>query len=265
MKIIIHKGGPSSGNWGHDGRVGKVGGSQPGGGYARVGVDRNHDKDMLRKYLTSNAGMLSKQRRRAESEARQLAKDLRFDPKRVHFQYSPYNFVIDGEQMTAAGLYNPATGDITVYPDAYSNKPYMYTGIKAGVLSHEIMHDRWNTFKKIAEEQTAEFISNNKAAFLSDKDKSEKYGAALLYKSILDNMHLPRLGGVSDYSNHYWAEWDKDPSTSNFIKAVNETLAECARLWHDTARPDLYKAVPHEWQSIFANVREYARKASSYD
>ncbi len=63
---VMVKGGPGSGNWGHAGRPGKRGGSQPGGGLAYIGVDRGSSRaDRVRASLTTRE---KRKRQGAEKE-----------------------------------------------------------------------------------------------------------------------------------------------------------------------------------------------------
>ena len=49
-KIIADeiKGGPTSGNYGHGGRPGERGGSTPGGGHGKLGIDKGASRDDAR-------------------------------------------------------------------------------------------------------------------------------------------------------------------------------------------------------------------------
>jgi hypothetical protein len=185
-------GGPGSGNFGHAGRPGEVGGSSPSGDF----------------YKAPGGGKASAVGADVRTKAEAVARKLGFKGK-VRFSKMP-STTLAGRELVHYGFYDPRNGTITINPGAGT------LGLKE-VMSHEVTHDAFH--KVIFNASLAELGGR---ASKSDRD---------VYKYMQDHMTtLAKEDGVTSYSREYWkaakGAWGGLPE----MKAVNETLAEISRV-----------------------------------
>lgn len=189
-------GGAGSGNFGHAGRPGEVGGSAP----AESGPLSYGILDKLFGAKPS-AGVSPAVKERIA----RIATRRGVDPSRIEIKPKSQTVKVGNTEWTEAGHYDPATGKITLIEEMATNPDDV-----AGFLSHEITHADWQTvFTAIAGG-----TDNAKAKeFLAEVEK-----------------HLSELkekDGITEYSTAYWNAAKDERGTA---LAVNETLAEMSRL-----------------------------------
>lgn len=193
--------------------------------------------------------------------ARSLAKEIGFDPSLISIgaqESEDAKFTLNGKQYRAAGLAyvaeGPMKGKIKLFPgqilDAANAK---------SVVAHEIEHQKFqNVLDKYAAESKlvmadpgpppdpdAESYPQRRGgthAFMKpDGSLREAYVQKYpLYSAMQeaffkhDMMLFAESDGVSDYSYQYWKGWKE--GTVKTFNAVHETLAEMARLKHETGK-----------------------------
>lgn len=283
MKItIIYKGGPGSGNWGHDGRPGLVGGSKPGGGHERLvsvaGYDPlNVSATTKISALQGAAKVIKLKRKRYERETLAAIKQMGFDYKRVRFSYSADEFEVDGHKFIPGGTYNPDTGLITIHPGGISSMDH----VSKRIIAHEMMHRVFDVVKTTAKENAHE---RNREAdkYPGDKIDEFMYANGRLKKPADQQRfalaqwwddeigfrmeELMSLGGVSAYSKAYWDQLSGDRaegsvSTARIIKAINETLSEVAAI--EQVNHGAYLRINAEWRAIYKDVLKFYKQVTN--
>lgn len=211
---LFQSGGPGSGYRGHAGRPGFVGGSQA------EGLAPFHPKLVER-----------------------IANRLGFPVERIHTtEEEGYMFTVGDEQFRAAGDYDSKTGQVRVFDIDQKDATTV-----EGILAHEITHDRWYTFRKeyqrqfveinqqaekLGWERRKEWIVRADGSIRNPKDK-EKYWAYDINDKFLTGENLEALkilDGVTPYSTAYWESISGNDSGYDTEVAINETLAEIARM-----------------------------------
>lgn len=274
--ITILKGGAGSGNWGHSGRYGKVGGSNRGGGLQRIGA-RSEVPNLFRNmpvkdYRRMLANEFKRQRKQLQPLIDQVAAELGYDSHMIEYAGEPFKFTVGGQNYTAGGTYHPDTRRIRLYEGAFTpDKSAVYKGL----VAHEIQHDRFNTFRKVVDAQRKEIVARRDeeqktvgydwrtsfekvdGTFRDPKD-NKRYAAYLLNDKLTDPKtykSLHKADGVTGYSASYWRDFDtKGKRTDDYYKAINETLAEVASL-KATGNWDKVKA---PWKGLYNEVSKYA-------
>jgi hypothetical protein len=133
-------------------------------------------------------------------------------------------FELDGKRYKTAGSYNLSTKQIKIYAQSTT----CANPVKAaGTMAHEMMHGKFDTVIEAFRSELKTVVDNKLAGEPDVKKKFPAY--ALMSKFLYDHQdRLIKDDGVSDYSKEYWAQHAKNPSRSNFVLAVDETLAEMA-------------------------------------
>lgn len=280
--IIALKGGPKSGNWGHSGRPGKIGGSTSGGGHTRIGISKpdvySHEE------IQDRAREFKNLRARVRQEIEVVAGELGYNPKYIQYEGAPYKFSVGGTNYTAAADYNPDTRVIRIYNG--SVKEFSYTDVEGmqevlktridvtrSVVAHEIQHDKWNSFMNAAERESAAISDrlttermegvNWRDSFMrpdgsyrnpadADKYKAQDLRSRLLNHTTMDE--LRRMDGVTGYSASYWTHFDKTKKTGDYYRAVDETLAEVAAL---RQKGEVTK-IAKPWNVLYTEIGKYA-------
>lgn len=267
--IVILKGGAGSGNWGHAGRPGKIGGSHKGGGLRRIGA-ASLDKTSPDYHagVRIQASKFAHVRNKVKPLIDAVAKELGFDPNRIEYAGQGYEFEVGGTKYRAGGSYSPETGRIKLYEGGFTpDKTQVYKGL----VAHEIQHDRFASFMKRADEQNKEVAERlqqeSKAgvhytqSFMKadgtfrDPANNKKYKAMLLRSKLIDDYEaLKKADGVSGYSASYWEAFKKSGKTDWFYRAVDETIAEVASLKANGQ----YDKVKPPWKMLYNEISKYA-------
>lgn len=238
-------GGAGSGNFGHAGRPGQVGGSAP-------------DSEMVIPDPTRIAIV----RRRAD----EIAEQMGVDPSIIKVvDKDPREFVVGDQNFKEAGHYNPNSGEIEV--NARNSFTPQMSGTN-GVVAHEISHAMFHAAER------AQTLEHNEINTMPEKESDRLFTAsgyarpemqaeiherfpvsAFWYRHIGDSYMeteaeqsgpytgagRPKLSrysqnldaliqddGVSSYSEAYWKN-NPEKRVNGVRTAINETLAEMAR------------------------------------
>lgn len=275
--ILLLKGGPTSGNWGHAGRPGKVGGSDKGGGFGRLsGFRPDLTPDELRQEAAKQSAELKKRKALAKIRLRDSKKLLdNYDTDKIIFGGPGYDFEVGNDQFIAAGDYNPETNKIRLFDSAFSED---MRGIYLGVVAHEIQHERFAKFMSNYESQHADMIKRlhqevadgvnwrdsfmrADGSFKTEDDKQRYSAVALHYKYFTNGDDINTLqnkDGITDYSKSYWKQYDDYGKTDNFFRAVNETISEVARARLEFV--DGLKSVDPLWVELYNAINDEAAK-----
>lgn len=156
LEFVTH-GGQGSGNAGHAGRPGKVGGSAPKG----EGQYRN----ML--YIDP------------KGTVERIASELGYDPKKI----TVFNTVktLPGSSVSVMAEYIPETKEIFLYSPG-THRGMLTEDAVRGVLAHEIMHDKWERFVEAGGLNDSNFWSEKVYDSLENSDGCTDYS-----KWIWDN------------------------------------------------------------------------------
>lgn len=265
------KGGAGSGNWGHSGRIGKVGGSTAGGGYSRLGMGVSHNKYSLEE-KRNIAQAFRDYRARVKPAIKQVAEELGYNPKYIQFEGAPYQFNVDGTNYTAGADYNPNTRVIRLFSGVVQEQDKRIN-ITKSVVAHEIQHDKWNSFMETANRQSAELSDRLtqermdgvdwRSSFMKpdgtfrNATDTAKYKAQDLRSRLLDNVAMKDLqeaDGVTGYSASHWANFQRTKKTYDYYRAIDETLAEVSAL----KVKGNYDKVPKRWQVLHKEISKYA-------
>lgn len=236
-------GGPGSGNFGHAGRPGQIGGSAPA---EEVGAPSEERVGIV-------------QRRAGE-----IAMQMGVDPDIINVvDKDPREFQVGNQQFKEAGHYNPNTKEIEINA---RNTYHAQMSVTNGVVAHEISHAMFHAAEQAQSVEHEEISSLPKAEYdrlftnsgyvrpemqaevhqrfpvsafwyrhLGDSymETAEEQGQ-YTDKGLSKSRYIRNLDaliyddGVSSYSAAYWQE-----SALNRINgtrsAINETLAEMAR------------------------------------
>jgi SPP1 gp7 family putative phage head morphogenesis protein len=247
-------GGPGSGNFGHAGRPGEVGGSASDGDASGI-VDHPQQ---------TNAERVAIVTRRCEEVARELG----VDPKIVHVvDKEPAAFTVGNQQFHEAGHFDPRTGEIEINArGAYDMRMSVTNGIAAHEVSHAIYDGLRN--RQSAEHAEINGYSNTNSLSATERDRLFLRGSiprpeqqdeierrwpvsAMFSRTIGDstmrghdlNEQMVKEDGHSAYAKSYWQS-DLLQKTGGMDRAVNETLAEVTRYlthplsWHEQGNPD---------------------------
>lgn len=256
-------GGPGSGNFGHAGRPGEVGGSSTEGG--------------TRESTPATFDQMVKVSRRAES----VAEDMGVSPSLISVvDKEPRTFTVGNRQFKEAAHYNPTKNEIElnvrmVYDDRMS--------VTNGIMSHEASHAIYQAARDVQTQEHTEIQNLPKAeyarlyrasGYAREETQAEIHErwpvSAMFHKHTGDsymetekeasgeryrkNMEkLQKDDGVSDYSKAYW-EPDAVNRMSGQERAIDETLAETSR--HHTVGAAWEGNAPHaSWLSFSSDLR----------
>ena len=257
-KQLFTHGGPGSGYHDHRGRPGFVGGSSKGGsasgeGTAQDGLDRLFNPQPV------------DHKKRVEEVVKKLGFPL---DRVVSTEDEGYLFNVGDQQFRAAGDYNPKTGQVNIYNIDEQSDMTM-----EGILSHEIMHDKWRTFRteyqrqfievnrSIQGDDRSEWLINMDGSLRNPGDREKFWAYDLNEKFLTGDFRntLGKLDGVTPYSDAYWSKALDTGSGYDFELAVNETLAEIARLESNLSGTgvgvDEMQSVDPLWKSLYKKVK----------
>lgn len=197
--------------------------------------------------------------------------------------YSPVNttFELNGERLGVAGEYHSADGRIVIRDGAFK----LSRSGAFGVIAHEIEHavfdwtranilseleaitsQMWDReFEEIGitqarmeagkQERIANLIDGNPYAKFFVENNPYEYGRTPAGEALIRN------DGVSEYSAKYWKQYEQYPTATNMTLAINETLAEIARikLTSGTAKGVRQgdKMPGAEWEAYYQKVNDY--------
>lgn len=229
-------------------------------------------------------------------KAAAVAEKLGFDARNITVVDTPYHFVLNGKDHTAAGTADLKTGQITLYSGEISPE-----GV-AGVTAHEIMHEKFEDYEKDYLSQRASVMgipqksvpvqvntgtdtpmTVMRDAMKPDGTLREPYDkqypvyqerTMLLEGGGHDTLSkMIREDGCSPYSKEWWDAYAK--GTATVKQGFHETLAEMARLHYEknelpsmppTLKPNGFlTANPSpEWRKLYAMVnKNWDRKHKS--
>ena len=258
---LFLSGGKGSGNYDHSGRPGFVGGSSKGGGGSAV----QDDLDRL------STPQQVDHRKRVEDVVKKLGFPL---DRVVSTEDEGYLFNVGDQQFRAGGDYDPKTGRINIYNIDEKSDMTM-----EGILSHEIMHDKWRIFRTEYQRQFIEVERSVRATddvskwlmradgSLRNPADSERLWAYDMNEKFLTGDFRNTLGeldGITPYSDAYWKKALETGSGYDFELAVNETLAEIARLESNLSGTgigvDEMQSVDPVWKSFYKKVKRGGMK-----
>ena len=267
LNKVATKGSNLSGNWGHIGRPGKVGGSMAGSGLRAIGAVGTTDVTQRR----LRAQMLKDTRKLLEDDLKAAAEQLGYDPKNIKFMGQGYQFEVAGTQFTAGADFNMTTGIIRVYSGSIVEEGATFK-VSRGVLAHEIQHSRWNNFQKASEEQSEAINARLReesakgvhyrdsfmkptGEFRSETDRAN-YKLLTTRRELLENRDtIQQFGGITPYSRKYWDKYAQTHNTRDYYRAVDETLAEVAKYKVLVGGSSV---IPAYWNSLYAEINELA-------
>lgn len=253
---VATKGSSSSGNWGHIGRPGKVGGSAKGAGLQAIGATATMSTYQRR----MRAQMHRDTRALLKNDLESVVLELGYDPNMVKYAGHGYGFEVGGRKFTAAADYNPNTGVIRVFQDSIYESDAGFA-VRRGIMAHEIQHAKFTKFEEILKQQnnaiTERLREEDNAGVPFNKqflrpdgsfrnlEDAAKYPAVVIQTKLMDKHDIYKnLGGVSDYSNAYWEAYRA--GKGGYYVAINETLAEVAKL-----RATKAGVVSKEWNDLY--------------
>ena len=244
-------GGPGSGNFGHAGRPGQVGGAAPGsgGGVASSSGPALEDKPIISPEFRVQI---------VERRAKEVAEQMGIDPSMIKVvDKEPSAFTVGDKAFKEAGHYDPATGSIEINArNTYS--PVM--NVTNGVIVHEISHAMLDSAQKVQALEHEEILHlpkdeydkffNPATAYLRPEMQQAALArwpaSAFFHKYVGDDPYMKtkedvdRMRGVRKFTELKEADGVSDYSTAyrhpgeiarpgGFERALNETLAETAR------------------------------------
>lgn len=126
------------------------------------------------------------------------------------------------ENGKKAGEYDPDTGTITLYPESFARGKDELMG----TLAHEAAHQKLDkVLKEYAHQREAyqggESLTGGKVEIFKTIQPAFAQGARAAY-ALAD--------GQSAYDTLFWNRYQQEPTTSRYVNAMSETLAESARL-----------------------------------
>lgn len=276
---LFHHGGPGSGFRGHRGRPGQVGGSSKEEFAVRdlTPEQREHRKKMRRE---------RRQRRKEQGKGQQplqpqqpvqkpphqlrterIVSQLGYPTERVTSELGRGPaFEVDGKTYYTGASFSPSTGEIRIYNAGKISDESM-----TGMLAHEIQHSRWNEYRKAYQQQYIEVgrslnTSDNPedwiitgGGYLKNKTDKERLWAYDINQEFIKDANrwerLKKSDGISEYSRSYWKQANKSGSDWDYDRAIDETLAEIARIQTGNARTGDKKAIRPIWQSLYSKIR----------
>lgn len=207
------------------------------------------------------------------NKARKMAETYGFPADRVIYEKNPYNFVVDGRKMSAAGTYSPFEDVIRVYDGGLEDESFM-----PQMMAHEVAHYKFNQVDHYAQSTRDELAGNHDEMdahpdrFLPDGRVTTpaqiKYYPELYVTRPLDQTResatqfrkLREGDGVTNYSRAYWKQFEAQGGTDRLMRsnALNETLAEIAG--YEARHGSLPSGMTKEWKTYYdAFKRAYNR------
>lgn len=270
-QCLIEKGSDRSGNYGHVGNPPNRGGSGKGGGFSMIGTSRDSD--------TSSIKLAAREWKekiiRVKKDIRDRTIELGYDPKKVRYAGVGYAFTVGNDNYTAGGDFNPNTGEIRIFKGLIVGDR-----VHEGSLAHEVQHAIFNNYvrkrkiesnemdKRFKEEDNngikynSSFMKPDGSLRNPDDEKlypayiisrillSDYYGSDINGKKLRKGQSLSELDGVTSYSTSYWKKAKESGSYSDYILAVNETLAEIKRLKVEKSKTKISK----KWIDLYNSI-----------
>lgn len=206
-KAIIVLGGAGSGNFGHQGRPGEVGGSVS----AEMTLADQAIPDSLRMKLGASEELKLS---RAVMVLRGAANRADFPLEKVHVKAYERSFVVGNKTFTEGGHFNPGTGEILLNANTLSH----YDAHDAEVMfRHEVSHRDWNDVKNALE------LEPGGPSVIDESDLSS---SAKTIRDILSEKGsiLEKDDGISDYSRSYWRDVPKWPDITPYPDAEHRWI-----------------------------------------
>lgn len=264
-------GGPGSGNFGHAGRPGAVGGSAPRGGPVS---EEEVDAQLKRQAKLDKIGI------RAED----MALEMGFDRTRINVvDKDMREFQVGDQTFHEAGHYNPVTGKIELNVRA-TNVGSDAMVDTYGVVAHEISHAMFDTVEKardaehrairdMPEEEFDIFFKRNgyprpeKLAELKARFPISALYAETVGDAYFDDSHQKLQAAIaedghSEYGISYWQPAAQE-MTGSLQRAIDETLAEVTRFQlaeHSWVNEPKKPSEDSVWWKLAEGIRKhYAR------
>jgi len=264
-------GGEGSGNFGHAGRPGEVGGSAPSGASVETlppGFPVRY-KDIVA--------------RRAET----LAEEMGIPPAIINVvDKEPTAFKVGDLEFREAGHFNPRTGVIEINArNSYDER----MAVTNGIVTHEISHAIFDAAREaqLAEHKEIDNLPPEEhkrlfrvSGYVRPEMQEEVHKrwpvSAMFYRHVGDTYMetendqqpgqsryvqkmnvLQKDDGISDYSKAYWQS-DIVNQPNGFERAINETLAEMTRLRVTPLSVRAGDSAKMSWRLFADDLREIA-------
>lgn len=219
--VMRRLGGRGSGNFGHAGRPGAVGGSGSGGSYygkKGQGIDASTERGVSAARQAFIKAEFAKQG---------------FPDYRVRIVKGGRKFIVGNDIYTSGGRYDPRTGQITI-----STQEAVKASERelAGLIAHEVSHARF-------EQSTTHNWADDSIEFVKQIETNKA--------------ELSAKDGVTEYSESYWKSvsqaqnmFTSEKGTEKVrMRAINETLAEIAKKLREY--PQDRDRIPKVWIDLF--------------
>jgi hypothetical protein len=285
-QLFLH-GGPGSGFRGHRGRPGEVGGSSREEFAVRdLTPEQRERRKQMRKERRQRKKEQGKgtQPQQPQTPAHKpnlhprveaVVERLGYPADKVtaHGERGPA-FQVNGKTFYTGASFSPSTGEIKIY-----NVDNITDESMAGMLAHEVQHSRWNDYRIEYQRQAVEvsrsvtsnpldpskwLITDQDTRNLVSSADKEKFWAYSIHNEFMEDQgrwaRLQVSDGISAYSREYWAKARASNSTWDYDRAVDETLAEIARIQTGNTRAGDKKAIRPIWQSLYNRVRKHTVK-----
>ena len=251
LKVRL-KGGPGSGNWGHAGRPGKVGGSAPGGGLGTIGARAGSTAE-------ERAELSAKTRKERRESTRKVAEKFGFDPNRVRYGGSGQEQRLGNMTGTYIASYDPNTEMVSFFDGSFgeygddSPQDRNYKDINESVAAHEFTHYAWHMWMRQA------IIERGDMERRQPRPDTEP-ALTLFYDWLKNESRLIRLrreDGVTEYSTDFWSHYNRRGGAQAMKNAINETLAEISFLKASG------KSLPPDarlWKQFYSEFMELANQ-----
>ncbi|MCK9570494.1 phage minor head protein [Candidatus Pacearchaeota archaeon] len=200
--------------------------------------------------------------------AARIAGVLKFPASKISLEAGQKPFIVGGQEYLEAGHYHPTSDQVHLR----SEFPWQNTDQIVAVTCHEIQHHRWETVQRQLNIESHRLYATEGGPSSKLKASGEVkpefkkdypvYTAMqkLWVSDISKKEKLASDDGVTEYSKSYWKDWEDhkhEPySSTKFDLAVNETLAEMAKVQSQTAEIPGTKL----WQRLYKSVNSaYAK------
>lgn len=208
-------GGSGSGNFGHAGRPGEVGGSAS-GSLEGVGGNLEASAQMIAASVSGLTESDRVQLIRNVDQLKRSAAQAGVPPNKVRILDEKRSFTQGGQVFDELGHYNPHDDEIVFNARPLAAESTVNTEI---AFAHEGTHREWKQFSNLLDGPTG--------------PSPEAQAAA---KTLIhDRIQLAKDDGITPYSQAYWRDYQRDLHSANadpevinnsFLRAANETLAE---------------------------------------
>ena len=227
-QIVVTKGGKGSGNFGHTGRPGEVGGSTSGGShYGNPPSASDADKEARKERKARRSKIV-------KDAADKLGIDIP-----VKYSDQVKTFTVAGNRYKTMGVYRALHKDVIIFNCSGADNPERV----GASLAHEYNHHKFNM---VIHEPIR--TGNATPAQEGLLDKFVEY-------EILGNPMVESGKSISSYASSFWKAFSKNRTTGAHLIAINETLAEVAKAIHMGKRDSL----PKVWVDIYDELDEVYR------